>query len=184
MSTRQHKSSWPWVRDVSEALRPSLKLTSEWLWAPCPPVLSGWRVGSGGFMPRKTGAVWLTGAVLNASFRAGFSSGKLKSLWVEPMLYSESMLPRDGFRPAERSFCCNWSSLKNMDVTVFIQCPKTNTKTHMEVKTELGEYINLINRDISELQHYAWFTLQSKTLIQDLLNIFSEFSEYAPCRTD
>lgn len=58
-------------------------------------------MGSGGFMPRKTGAVKLAGVVLNASFRAGFSSGKLKSLCVEPMLYSESMLPRDGFRPVE-----------------------------------------------------------------------------------
>lgn len=59
-------------------------------------MLSGCR-GSGGFLLRKTGAVELAGVVL----RAGFSSGKLKSLCVEPMLYSESMLPRDGFRPVE-----------------------------------------------------------------------------------
>lgn len=95
---------WPCVRDVSDARRPSLNMTREWLWSSRPSGLMVCSIGSGGFMLRKTGAVELAGVVLNISFRTGFSSGRLKSLWVEPMLYSESILPRDGFKSVVSKF--------------------------------------------------------------------------------
>lgn len=71
----------PWVREVSEALRPSLKLTGDLLWASllwevraCMAGLAGLRLMKGEAMP---GEGWLANMM---SLREGLSSRKFRSL--------------------------------------------------------------------------------------------------------
>lgn len=95
----------PCVREVSDARRPSRKLTDEWLCALrsseiklCGLALEGCKQG-------KVGSAWLAGGDVSIPPPwGGGSSARLRSLFVEPKSYSESMLPRDGFKAMERSF--------------------------------------------------------------------------------
>lgn len=71
----------PWVREVSDALRPSLKLTGDLLWASrfwelkaCMAGLAGLRLMKGDVM---RGEGWLANMM---SFREGLSSRKFRSL--------------------------------------------------------------------------------------------------------
>lgn len=103
-ASREGRQS-PWVREVSDARRPSLKLTGDLLWASrfwelraCMVGLAGLRLTKGDVM---RGEGWLANMM---SLREGLSSRKCRSLWTDPISYSESTLSREGLSLMEKIF--------------------------------------------------------------------------------
>lgn len=148
------KKKWaPCVREVSDARRPSRKLTDEWLWALRSSGLRSWGLGVDGFKQVKAGSVWLACAADGAPpwEGGGGSSARLRSLCMEPKSYSESMLPRDGFKAMESSFPIEIiEHYSTMAISVLrLQPPMRNYFTypfiHLPVHLPIHQFIHLAN---------------------------------------